>query len=81
MSGDSSIDFNKLLGKYGDMTKNVDAAVTSIGGTSAANVQMQKLFKLQMAMNVLSMFGTTLTSVIQGIQDIAMSIARNTKGS
>lgn len=81
MSGDSGIDFNKLIGKYSDMTRTVDAAVSSIGGVSAANVQMTKLFTLQMSMNVLSMFGTTLTSVIQGIQDIAMSIARNTKGT
>jgi hypothetical protein len=42
---------------------------------------MSKLFKLQMAMNVLSMFGQITTNVMQGVQDVAMSISRNTKGS
>jgi hypothetical protein len=52
-----------------------------IGNQPADSIQMAEMFQLQMAMNELSMFGETITNVIQGIQQIAQSIARNTAGS
>jgi hypothetical protein len=39
------------------------------------------LFQLQMNMNQLSMFGQTVTNVIQGVQEVAMGVARNAKGA
>lgn len=78
-----SINFAQLLKDFEIMAANVDAQITSIGklGASASSAAMPAMFLLQTKMNVLSTFGTTLTSVLQGIQDIGMSIARNTKGS
>jgi hypothetical protein len=76
-----NIDFNNLIDSYQKYSSNVEAMTTSISNTTSGGVQMSKLFKLQMAMNVLSMFGQITTNVMQGVQDVAMSISRNTKGS
>jgi hypothetical protein len=80
-NNDSNINFNNLIHAYEAMSSKVAGMTTSIGQQSSSGVQMTKLFQLQMAMNNLSMFGQSLTNVIQGIQDIAMSITRNVKGS
>jgi hypothetical protein len=63
------------------MTQRVDQQMQQIGNQPADSIQMAEMFQLQMAMNELSMFGETITNVIQGIQQIAQSIARNTAGS
>ena len=63
------------------MSHDVNSATQNIGEQQAGGVQMQQLFRLQQQMNVLNMFGQTQTNVIQGVQDIAESVARNTKGS
>lgn len=79
--GTGDISYSNLISAYEVMSNSVNAATTSIGKSTVAGVQMKALFNLQLKMNVLSMFGQTLTNVFQGIQDIAMAIARNTKGS
>lgn len=82
-SGDNTqINWNNLLKTYGNYSSYVSSLTSQIGQTNlSTGVSMQSLFQLQLAMNNLSMFGTTLTNVIQGVQDVAMSVARNAKGS
>lgn len=77
----SNLDINSLINAYNSMSSQVSAMTTSIGNTTSSGVQMQKLFQLQLAMNNLSMFGQSLTNVIEGIQDVAMAVTRNVKGS
>jgi hypothetical protein len=76
-----SIDYNRMMSAYNRMTDQINSMMKSIGGYSAGGVQMQKLFELQMNMNQLSMFGQTVTNVIQGVQEVAMGVARNAKGA
>lgn len=75
------IGYNQLLNEYQKMSENVDAQTQNTGDQQAGEVQMNKLFKLQEQENVLSTFGQTETNVVQGVQDIAEDVARNTKGS
>ncbi len=77
----SSINYNNLINLYNEMSSQVSSMSTKIGQSTSSGVQMGQLFKLQLAMNQLSMFGQALTNVIQGIQDVAMAVTRNTKGS
>lgn len=74
------INYNSLINLYNTMQQNVSAQSNQIGQATSSGVQMAQLFKLQLAMNQLSMFGQALTNVIQGIQDTAMAVTRNTKG-
>ena len=79
---DVNIGTSNLITAYDKMTTEVSAMSSTIGASSAtAGVSMSNLFQLQLKMNNLSMFGTTLTNVIQGIQEVAMGVARNAKGS
>jgi hypothetical protein len=75
------INYQTLIQEYQAMTQRVDQQMQQIGNQPADSIQMAEMFQLQMAMNELSMFGETITNVIQGIQQIAQSIARNTAGS
>lgn len=77
MSGD--INVKSLLSTYQKDLEAVQSGIQSVRG-SASGQQMGALFKLQLAMNQLSMFGTTLTNLIEGQQQIAMGITRNVKG-
>ncbi|MDR3624769.1 MAG: hypothetical protein P4L16_06495 [Chlamydiales bacterium] len=79
-SSPGDIDYKSLINSYQTMSSDVNAQTIAIGKMSASSVQMSALFQLQMKMNTLAMFGQTLTNVIQGVQDIAMAVARNTKG-
>lgn len=82
MPDNTQINWSNLLTEYGSYSQYVSSMTSSIGGTNVSTgVSMQNLFQLQLAMNNLSMFGQTLTNVIQGIQEVAMGIARNAKGS
>lgn len=82
MPDNTQIDWNNMLTEYGSYSLYVSSMTSNIGGTNVSTgVSMQNLFQLQLAMNNLSMFGQTLTNVIQGIQEVAMGIARNAKGS
>lgn len=84
MSGgdNTKIDWQNLINAYGTYSSYVSSLTSSIGGTNlSTGVSMQSLFQLQLAMNNLSMFGQTLTNVMQGVQEVAMGISRNAKGS
>jgi len=80
--GGGGIAWDSMIKQYTAQSNQVSSMTSGIGNTSVSKgVSMQSLFQLQLAMNNLSMFGTTLTNVMQGVQDIAMGIARNAKGS
>lgn len=79
MSG--MINYQNMMSAYNRMTDQINKMMTSIGKQTAGGVQMQMLFQLQMNMNQLSMFGQTVTNVIQGVQEVAMGVARNAKGA
>lgn len=80
--GQQGIDWSGLLNKYTSYSNYVSSLTSGIGQTNlSTGVSMQSLFQLQLAMNNLSMFGQTLTNVIQGVQEVAMNISRNAKGS
>ena len=80
MSG--QIKWSAMISAYGRMSGHVSSMASMIGNTSAqTGVSMSQLFQLQLLMNNLSMFGQTLTNVMQGVQEVAMGIARNAKGS
>jgi len=70
-----------MMKAYNAMSGTISTMMSAIGNQTAGGVQMQMLFQLQMLMNQLSMFGQTVTNVIQGIQEVAMGVARNAKGS
>ncbi len=78
-----NVNWNALIGLYSTMSSSVATQSASLGSSSniSTGVSMSALFSLQLAMNNLSMFGQTLTNVIQGVQEVAMGIARNAKGS
>ena len=81
-SKNDGIAWDSMIRQYTAQSNQVSSMTSNIGGTKVSTgVSMQSLFQLQLAMNNLSMFGTTLTNVMQGVQDIAMGIARNAKGS
>lgn len=81
MAGSGSINYENMMSAYNRMTDQINSMMTSIGKQTAGGVQMKMLFQLQMNMNQLSMFGQTVTNVIQGVQEVAMGVARNAKGA
>jgi hypothetical protein len=76
----SSINFNNLISIVNARISSVSSLLSVLGKTSSG-AQMGVLMKLQLAMNKMSMYTTTSTTLIQGFQDTAMSVSRNTKGS
>lgn len=79
MAGD--LDPTAMINAYNRFAGSVKQMMVSIGGQTAAGVQMQQLFQLQMSMNQLTMFGQSVTQVIQGVQEVAVASARNSKGA
>lgn len=76
----STFNWNSMLNTYSSFQTEVQTAMKKIGAGSGGGVQMSALFNLQMQMNILSMFGSTLTNLMSGVQSIAMAITHNLKG-
>lgn len=80
-TGSGTINYQPLFNAYNSMANQVNQMMESLGNQTAGSVNMEDMFQLQAAMNLMSAFGSTVTNVMSGVQNVSMSISHNTKGS
>ena len=79
-SGSGWLNFSGMINSYNTYSEGVTKLISSIGAQTAGAVNMGMLFQLQLVMNLLSMYGQTVTNLIAGVGQVGTSIAKNASG-
>ncbi len=78
--GSNPIDVGGLIQRYSAFQAQVQAQTQAIGQMPSAGVQVSSLLKLQLEMNILSLYQSTAVAAATGLQDQARAITKSVQG-